>query len=98
MKAAAPSSQRARLRLRLYVAGRAPNSVQAATNIRALCEQHFPLGYDLEIVDLLDDPATALADGIVVTPTLVKLHPRPREKVIGNLSDASKVLLLLGGR
>lgn len=96
--AAVVSTRRSRLRLRLYVAGRAPNSVQAIRNLEALCEEHFARCHDLEIVDLLDEPARALADGVVVTPTLIKLHPGPRQKIIGNLSDAARVLLVLSGR
>ena len=82
------------LRLRLYVAGNAPNSVQAIANVRAICEEHFA-GYDLEIVNLLKYPARALADGVVVTPTLLKLAPGPIQRAVGNLSDAKQVLLTL---
>ena len=65
------------LRLRLYVAGHAPNSVRAVANVRAICDEHFASGHELEIVDLLDHPKRALADGIIVTPTLLKLLPLP---------------------
>jgi circadian clock protein KaiB len=82
--------------LRLYVAGRAPNSVLAIANAKAICEDHYVLGYKLEIVDLMDHPLRALKDGIVVTPTLVRLLPKPSRKVIGTLSDREQVLLALG--
>ena len=85
-----------KLQLRLYVAGNAPNSVRAIANARAICEQHFNGSHDLEIVDLLDHPVRGLADGIIVTPTLLKLSPLPVQRVIGNLSDTSQVLLALG--
>jgi circadian clock protein KaiB len=85
-----------RVRLRLYVAGDAPNSALAAANIKTLCEQHLGGAYDLEIVDLLDHPQRAAADRIVVTPTLLKLFPPPAHRAIGNLSDTKKVLLALG--
>jgi circadian clock protein KaiB len=85
-----------KLQLRLYVAGNAPNSVRAIANARAICEQHFNGSHDLEIVDLLDHPVRGLADGIVVTPTLLKVSPLPVQRVIGNLSDTSQVLLALG--
>jgi len=85
-----------KLQLRLYVAGNAPNSVRAIANARAICEEHFNGSHDLEIVDLLDHPVRGLADGIVVTPTLLKLMPLPVQRVIGNLSDTSQVLLALG--
>ena len=85
------------LALRLYVAGSAPNSVRAIANLRALCEEHFAAATTVEIVDLLQEPERALADGILVTPTLLKLSPPPTRRVVGNLSDASKVLLTLVG-
>ena len=86
------------LRLRLYVAGNAPNSLRAIANARAICDQHFALRHELEIVDLLEHPRRALADGILVTPTLLKLRPLPVQRVIGNLSDTSRVLLTLGSQ
>ena len=87
-----------KLQLRLYVAGNAPNSVRAIANARAICEEHFNGSHDLEIVDLLDHPVRGLADGIVVTPTLLKLLPLPVQRVIGDLSDTDQVLLMLANR
>lgn len=84
------------LRLRLYVAGNAPNSVRAIANARAACDAHFASAYELEIVDMLKEPRRALADGILVTPTLLKLLPLPVQRVIGNLSDTRQLLLTLG--
>jgi circadian clock protein KaiB len=84
-----------KLRLRLYVAGQAPNSVRAIANCRAICDEHFASGHELEIVDLLDHPQRALADGIIVTPTLLKLLPLPARRVIGSLSDTNQVLMAL---
>ena len=81
--------------LRLYVAGRSPNSVLAIANATAICDQHFAARYTLEIVDLLVEPRRALADGIIVTPTLLKLAPKPLQRLIGNLSDTARVLLTL---
>lgn len=83
------------LRLRLYVAAQAPNSVRAIANVRALCDQHFPSAHEIEIVDLLEHPERALADGIIVTPTLLKLAPLPVQRVIGSLSDTNRLLLAL---
>jgi circadian clock protein KaiB len=84
-----------RLRLRLYIAGTAPNSMRAVANVRAICDEHFASGHDLEIVDLLEHPKRALADGIIVTPTLLKLLPLPVQRVIGSLSDTNRLLLAL---
>ena len=86
------------LRLRLYIAGRAPNSLRAIANCRAICDEHFASGHSLEIVDLLDNPKRALADGIIVTTTLLKLLPLPVQRVIGTLSDTNQVLLALSSR
>ena len=88
----------ARLRLRLYVAGHAPNSARAVANCRAICNEHFAAAHDLEIVDLLEHPTRALADGIIVTPTLLKLLPLPVQRVVGSLSDANQVLQALSSR
>jgi circadian clock protein KaiB len=88
---------KAELLLRLYVAGDAPNSLRAIANVRAICAEHFASGHDLEIVDLLEHPRRALADGVIVTPTLIKLFPLPAQRVIGNLSDTNQVLLALSG-
>jgi circadian clock protein KaiB len=86
------------LLLRLSVAGNAPNSLRAIANIRAVCAAHFVAAHELEIVDLLEDPRRALADGIIVTPTLIKLSPLPVQKVIGSLSDTNQLLLTLAGK
>ena len=82
--------------LRLYVAGNAPNSVSALANAKAICAEYPERPYQLEIVDLLKHPERALADGIIVTPTLLKLWPLPVQRVIGNLSDANELLLAMG--
>lgn len=82
--------------LRLYVAGNAPNSIRAVANARAICIAHLRGQHELEVIDLMDHPKRALADGIIVTPTLVKLTPTPVQRLIGNLSDTEQVLLALG--
>src|SRR5688500_172556 len=87
-----------RHRLLLYGAGHAPSSVRAIANCRAICDEHFASGHELEIVDLLEHPKRAVADGIIVTPTLLKLLPLPVQRVIGSLSDTNQVLLALSSR
>jgi circadian clock protein KaiB len=82
--------------LRLYVAGNSPNSVRAVANATAICAGHPDARYKLEIVDLLKFPKRALADGVIVTPTLVRLRPLPVQRIVGNLSDTAGVLLALG--
>lgn len=86
------------LLLRLYVAGNAPNSLCAIANAKTICDEHFASGHHLEIVDLLENPRRALDDGIIVTPTLLKLSPPPVQRVIGNLSDTKQVFLVLAGK
>lgn len=85
------------LRLRLYVAGSAPNSLRAIRNATAICEAHFGAAYHLEIVDLIAQPERSLADAVIVTPTLLKLEPPPTQRIVGHLGDADRVLSLLGG-
>jgi len=85
------------MQLRLYVAGNAPNSLRAISNLRAMCEEHFARAHALEIVDMLENPMRALEDGVLVTPTLLKLVPGPVRRVIGDLSDSKQLLLILAG-
>ena len=86
------------LSLRLYVAGEAPNSAAAIRNLAIL----FPGGkasgqpVEIEIVDLLREPLRGLADGVVLSPTLVRLEPPPARRIVGNLSNHEAVLLALG--
>jgi circadian clock protein KaiB len=82
--------------MRLYVAGKAPNSVKAIANLDAICRQYLKDGYKLEIVDVCEHPRRALDDGVVVTPSLAKMSPAPAANVIGNLSDTGSVLAALG--
>lgn len=82
--------------MRLYIAGRAPNSVKAIANLEAICRQHLKDAFKLEIVDVCEHPQRALDDGVLVTPSLAKLSPTPSANLIGNLSDTSSVLAALG--
>lgn len=82
--------------LRLYIANNAPNSLQAIANLAEICKQHLQDKFQLEIVDVLEFPLRALAEGILVTPSLAKLSPAPTARIVGNLSDRSSVLRALG--
>jgi circadian clock protein KaiB len=82
--------------LRLYIVGGAPNSVQAIANLEAICREYLKEGHKLEVVDVLKQPGRAMAEGVLVTPSLAKLSPLPSANVVGNLSDKAKVLLALG--
>ncbi|HET6407666.1 MAG TPA: circadian clock KaiB family protein [Chthoniobacteraceae bacterium] len=81
---------------RLYVAGGAPNSVRALANLYAICHKHFPESHRIEVIDVLNEPLRALAEAILVTPTVVKSSPAPEQQIIGNLSEEDEVLLALG--
>jgi circadian clock protein KaiB len=78
--------------LRLYVADSAPNSTRAIANLAAICREHLGGKFELEIIDVLEHPLRALADGILVTPSLTKISPSPLAKIVGNLSDTASVL------
>jgi circadian clock protein KaiB len=81
---------------KLYIAGDAPNSVRALANLYAICRKHFPESHRIDVIDILKEPLRALAEAIVVTPTVVKFSPLPRQQIIGNLSDEEAVLCALG--
>lgn len=80
----------------LYITENGPNSLQAVANLEAICKDHMQDNFRLEIVDVLECPERALADGVVVTPSLTKLSPSPGAKIVGNLSDKRAVLRALG--
>ena len=85
-----------RMRLRLYVAGSSPHSVEALANLRTICADQPGSPPGLEVVDALQEPERALRDGIVVTPTLVRLAPGPELRIFGTLSDPGRVRAALG--
>ena len=83
-------------KFRLYVAGDAQNSAQAIANLTTLCREHLPDRHEIEVVDVFEEPKRALADGILMTPTLVKLGPMPVRRIVGNLSQIVPVMQVLG--
>mgnify|MGYP003645860752 CR=1 FL=1 len=80
-------------RLRLFITGRTPHSVRALENLQAICESELAGRYEVEIIDVLENPGLADVDKILATPTLVRRLPQPVRKIIGDLSDREKVLL-----
>jgi circadian clock protein KaiB len=78
--------------LRLYIAGATPNSNRALVNLRKICADHLP-DAEIEVIDLVADPARAIADDVFAVPTLVRRLPTPVQKVIGDLSDTERVLV-----
>jgi circadian clock protein KaiB len=90
-------SLRAKFKFRLYVAGDAQNSAQAVANLTALCRVHLAGRHAIEVVNVFREPKRALADGILMTPTLVKLAPTPApRRIVGTLSQVEPVLQALG--
>jgi circadian clock protein KaiB len=79
--------------LRLYVAGQSPNSLRAFANLTTLCEEHLAGHYEIEVVDLAEDPSLARSDDILAIPTLVRRLPAPLRKIIGDLSNTQRVLI-----
>jgi len=87
------SSQVEDYRLRLYVAGPTPKSVLAFRNLQQICEAHLQGRYEIEIIDLLENPQLARGDQILAVPTLVRRQPEPIRKIIGDLSNTERVLV-----
>jgi circadian clock protein KaiB len=79
--------------LRLYVAGQSPKSLRAFVNLKTLCEDHLAGHYEIEVIDLVEDPSLARGDDILAIPTLVRRLPAPLRKIIGDLSDTERVLV-----
>ena len=79
--------------LRLYVTGMTPRSIRAVENVRAICEQHLQGRYDLEVIDIYQQPTLAKGEQIIATPTLIKKLPLPLRKVIGDMSSTDRVLI-----
>lgn len=79
--------------LRLYVAGQTPNAVTAFANLKRICEEHLAGKYEIEVIDLLENPKLARGDQILAVPTLVRKLPEPVKKIIGDLSNTERVLV-----
>lgn len=78
--------------LRLYVTGITPKSQQAIANVKRICEEHLKGRYELEIIDIYQQPALARGEQIVATPTLIKKIPVPLRRFIGDMADTEKIL------
>ncbi|MDX2096898.1 MAG: circadian clock KaiB family protein [Leptolyngbyaceae cyanobacterium bins.59] len=79
--------------LRLYIAGKTPNSVRALRNIHKICEEHLKDRYQLEVIDVHESPHLVLSENIVAIPTLIKKLPLPLQRIIGDMSNTERVLL-----
>jgi circadian clock protein KaiB len=92
-KATRPRDTREVWLLRLYVAGQTPKSLAAFANLKRLCDAHLQGRYEIEVIDLLDNPQLAAGDQILAIPTLVRKLPAPVKKIIGDLSNTERVLV-----
>ncbi len=79
--------------LRLYVAGQTEKSVTAFANLKRICEEYLPGEFEIEVIDLIENPRLAREDQIVAIPTLVRKLPQPIRKIIGDLSDTERTLV-----
>lgn len=79
--------------LRLYITGTTPHSVKAISNIKDICEEHLKGRYELEVIDLYQQPGLAQGEQIIAAPTLIKKLPLPLRRIIGDMSGTEKVLV-----
>src|SRR5687767_6385970 len=86
------NAEREKYILWLFVTGILPNSSRAIKNVKAICEQYLKGRYELQIIDIYQQPHLAIKDDIIAIPVLIKKFPLPEERVIGDLSDIQKVL------
>lgn len=82
-----------KFKLRLYITGRTPKSERAIANLKEICDKDLEGLYELQIIDVLTSPQLAEDEKIIATPTLIKDLPPPLRRIIGDLSNAEKVLL-----
>ena len=79
--------------LRLYVAGTTARSNQAVTNIKRICEEHLKGRYELEVIDIYQQPTLAMGEQIIAAPTLIKKLPPPLRRFIGTMADEERILV-----
>jgi|SRR5690242_6268572 circadian clock protein KaiB len=79
--------------LKLYVTGKTPRSTQAVENLRAICDEYLEGRYDLEVIDIYQQPALLAGEQIIAAPTLVKKLPLPTRRLVGDMSNRRRVLV-----
>ncbi|HUQ70565.1 MAG TPA: circadian clock KaiB family protein [Planctomycetaceae bacterium] len=82
--------------LRLFVSGMTPRSTDAIERTKQVCEEHLQGRYELEVIDVYQNPALAVSEQIIAVPTLMKQLPAPLRRLVGDLSDKERVLVGLG--
>ncbi len=93
LEAAARDAKQQRYVLRLYVAGLTPRSQEAIRAVTANCEEHLAGRYELEVIDLYQQPTLAKGEQIIAAPTLVKKLPQPLRRFIGSMANKEKILV-----
>jgi len=93
LEAAGRAAREEKYVLRLYVAGTTPRSQEAIRTVTALCEQYLPGRYDLEVIDLYQQPTLARGEQIIAAPTLIKQLPQPLRRFIGSMANKEKILV-----
>jgi circadian clock protein KaiB len=81
---------------RLYVTGASPNSLRAIANTKNIFEEHLNENYELEIIDVHQQPMVAREENIIALPLLIKKYPLPEKRLIGDMSDIERVLKSIG--
>ncbi len=95
-RASKTSAKHISVRLLMYVAGDAPNSVRALVNLRSVLAEHGNDEVEVEVIDLLREPERGLRDRVLVTPMLLRLQPLPERCMVGSLNDRAALLAVLG--
>jgi circadian clock protein KaiB len=95
-EAALAESTQAVYVLRLYVAGATPRSACAIRNLAKICQEYLTGRYELEVIDIYQQPALLQAAQIVAVPTLLKELPPPAKKLVGDLSNKRELIAGLG--
>lgn len=82
--------------LRLFITGASPNSIRAVENVKAICEEYLAGNYELEIIDIHQQPTLAEGEDVIAVPLMIKKAPYPERRMIGDMSDTQRVLKGLG--
>lgn len=93
LEAASRDAKNQQYVLRLYVTGLTPRSQEAIRNVTAICEENLAGRFDLQVIDIYQNPVLAKGEQIIAAPTLIKKLPLPLRKIIGNMADKDKVLV-----
>jgi len=93
LEAAAREKGNQRYVLRLYVAGITPRSQEAIRTVTAICNEHLAGRYDLQVIDIYQQPVLAKGEQIIAVPTLIRKLPEPLRKIIGGMADKDKLLV-----